>query len=110
MSLSPSYLDTEVFSHTTLIFFLVDPLDIVSGYLNVLYLKGYTREPTLNHNFLLAIFLSYKLCYQGVLIYLETSHLKGYLMGNPIYVFYNPLAYLAILMCSTSKAILENPH
>ena len=61
----------------------------------MLYLKGYTREPTLNHNFLLAIFLSYKLCYQGMLIYLETSHLKGYLMGNPIYVFYNPLAYLA---------------
>ena len=31
MSLSPSYLATKVFSHTTLIF-LVDPLDIVSNY------------------------------------------------------------------------------
>ena len=67
----------------------------------MLYLKGYTRELTLNTNFLLAVLISYKLCYQSVLIYLENSHLNGYLMGNPIYVFYNPLAYLVILMCST---------
>ena len=32
MSLSPSYLATKVFLHTTLIFFLVDPLDFVSSY------------------------------------------------------------------------------